>query len=94
LLLAVLSWWLAYFATWAMYRQQRVWLAVVPPGLFMLFNLYYARSSLSVYFLLFAFCALLLAVRYNLAQREESWRAAEVHHRRSHHSLGYGMAHL
>jgi len=76
LLLAVLSWWLAYFAAWALYRRQRVWRAVIPAGSLMLINLYYAPSNLSVYFLFF--CALLLAMRSHLAQQEEHWRAARI----------------
>ena len=78
LLLAILVWWLAYFATWSVFRRQSVWRAIVPAALAMLINLYYAPSRLSVYFLLFTFCALLLAVRSNLAQREEGWRSAQV----------------
>lgn len=80
LLLALLSWWLAYFAAWAVYRRQQVWRAVIPAGLLMLINLHYSPYDLSVYFLLFAFCALLLAVRSHLAQQEEQWRAARIHY--------------
>jgi len=78
LLLSFLTWWLAYFAAWAVYRRQRVWRAIIPAGLAMLVNLYYAPPRLSAYFLLFAFCALLLVVRSTLAQQERSWRAARV----------------
>ncbi|MDH7486256.1 MAG: transglutaminase domain-containing protein [Anaerolineae bacterium] len=78
LLLAILFWWLAFFASWALFRRQSVWQAIIPAGLAMLVNLYYAPSRLSVYFLLFTFCALLLAVRSHLAQREEDWRSAQV----------------
>ena len=78
LMMAIVSWWLAYWATWAVFRQQRVWRAIVPVGLLMLLNLYYATGRLTVYFLLFTFCALMLAVRNNLSQREVAWRAARV----------------
>ena len=78
LLLAIVSWWLAYSATWAIFRHQRVWHAVIPAGMLMLANLHYAPSRLSVYFLLFTFCALMLAVRSNLAQQEANWRATKV----------------
>ena len=78
LILAIVVWWLAFAATWAVFRQQRVWRAVVPTGLLMLLNLYYAPTKLSLYFLLFTFCALMLAVRYNLAQSEALWRAERV----------------
>jgi hypothetical protein len=78
LLMAIVTWWLAYLATWAVFRQQRVWRAIVPVGLLMLLNIYYAPSRLTTYFLLFTFCALMLAVRNNLAQREADWRAARV----------------
>jgi transglutaminase-like putative cysteine protease len=78
LMMAILCWWLSYAAAWAVFRRQRVWRAIVPVGLLMLLNLYYAPSRLTVYFLMFSFCALLLAVRSNLAQREVDWRAARV----------------
>jgi transglutaminase-like putative cysteine protease len=78
LLLAIVCWWLSYAAAWAVFRQQRVWRAIVPAAMVMLLNLYYAPTRLTVYFLMFTFCALMLAVRNNLAQREVDWRAARV----------------
>jgi len=78
LVLALLTWWLAFTASWAIFRRQKVWAAIVPAGLLMLVNLYYAAVRLDIYYLLFTFCALMLAVRNNLAQREDSWRADKV----------------
>jgi len=80
LILAIVTWWLAFAATWALFRRQRIWRAVLPTGLLMLLNLYYAPTKLNLYFLLFTFCALMLAVRYNLAQRQADWRANRVHY--------------
>jgi hypothetical protein len=76
LLLAIVSWWMAVATAWARFRRRSAWQAIVPVGILLLLNLYYAPARLSIYFLLFAFCALILAIRANLAQREAGWRAA------------------
>ena len=75
---AFLSWWLGYLAAWAIFRQGRVWRAVIPVGLAMLVNGYYGPSHLRNYLVIFLVSALLLIVRSNLTRQEETWQETGV----------------
>ncbi len=81
---AFLSWWLAYLATWAVFRQGRVWRAVVPLGLVMLVNAYYynGRQDLRPAIVLFLVFALLLVIRAQLTQEEGRWQGEGVRYSR------------
>lgn len=76
--LAFLLWWLGYLAAWAVFREGRVWRAILPVGLIMLVNMYFGPRDLQVYFAVFVICALLLAVRNYLAEQELVWRRLQV----------------
>jgi hypothetical protein len=77
--LAILVWVLAYSATWAYLRDGRRWLAVLPTGMAMLVNLYYAPPHLGAFFVVYVLCAILLVVRATLGEREQEWRRARVY---------------
>ena len=79
LLLAVLIWILAYSAAWSYFRERRKWQTVLPAGLAMLVNLYYAPPRLGPYFVVYLLCAILLLVRATLAEREVEWYEHRVH---------------
>ena len=72
--LAFLIWWLAFFAAWAVFRQGKVWSAVLPGGLVLLVSVYYAAENLTIFLLLFILFALLLLMRTNLSQQERRWQ--------------------
>ena len=76
--LALLTWLLAYSAAWFVYRRHQVWGALLPSGLAILINLYYAAPQASLYFGLYLLCALLLLVRMNLRAMERDWRQAAI----------------
>ncbi len=78
-LLAILIWILAYGAVWAYFRDHRKWQAVLPIGVAMLINLYYAPANLSLYFVVYLLCAILLLVRATLVQREAEWHYGRVY---------------
>ncbi|MCO6449566.1 MAG: transglutaminase domain-containing protein [Caldilineales bacterium] len=78
LLLAILMWVIAYSAAWTYFRDGRKWQAVLPIGIAMLVNLYYAPSSLRVYFIVYLLCAILLLVRATLTEREREWSRTRV----------------
>ena len=82
--LAFLSWWLAYLAAWAVFRQGRVWRAVIPLGLVMLVNAYYysGRQDLRPAIVLFLVFALLLIIRAQLTQEEGRWYEEGVRYSR------------
>ena len=76
--LGFLLWWLGYLAAWAVFREGRVWRAIIPVGLVLLVNTYFGPPGLGLYFAVFVVCALLLAVRSFLAEREIVWRIERV----------------
>jgi transglutaminase-like putative cysteine protease len=76
--MAFLLWWIGFFAAWAVYRQGRAWRAILPAGLTILINAYYASQNLTGYFVLFLLSALLLTVRTNLSRQERQWRSARI----------------
>jgi transglutaminase-like putative cysteine protease len=76
--LALLFWIVAYVSAWAIFRWERVGLAVILCGLAMLVNVTYAPISLTVYVIAFLLSALLLLVRTNLAFRAREWELARV----------------
>ncbi len=81
---AFLSWWLAYLAAWAVFRQGRVWRAIIPLGLVMLVNAYYynGRQDLRPAIVLFLVFALLLIIRSQLTQEEGRWHEEGVRYSR------------
>ncbi len=76
--LGFLLWWLGYLAAWAVFREGRVWRAIIPIGLILLVNMYFGPPGLQLYFAVFVVCALLLAVRSFLAEQELTWRYLRV----------------
>lgn len=78
MLVALLGWYLAFNATWALFRRRRLWLATIPVGLAMLVNAYQVAGTLPIdlYLMLFLLLTLLLAVRTNAVNRERVWQHA------------------
>ncbi|MBI4789423.1 MAG: transglutaminase domain-containing protein [Chloroflexi bacterium] len=76
--IAYLSWIMGYIAAWFVYRRHQVWGAIVPTGIAILFNLFYAVPEPGVYFALYILSALLLIVRVNLQTMERWWRGASI----------------
>lgn len=75
MLVASLLWFLGYSAAWHVFRIDRVWRAILPPGLILITNsIYYTgENNLDSYIIVFMFMALLLVVRSNLDAREWDW---------------------
>lgn len=75
LLVATLFWFLGYNASWHVFRIDRVWRVVLPPGLILVTNnvFYDGDANLSIYLAVFMFTALLLIARSNLDAREWEW---------------------
>lgn len=78
LLLSILMWLIAYVSAWAIFRWQRVWLAVIVCGLALMLNITYAPGNLTGYLVLFVLLALLLVVRTSLAFYQQEWQRAKV----------------
>jgi transglutaminase-like putative cysteine protease len=75
LVVSTLFWFFGYNAAWHIFRLDRVWRVIIPPGLILLVNMvvYAGEVNLDLYLLIFAFMALLLIVRSNLDAREWDW---------------------
>ncbi|MYC54585.1 MAG: transglutaminase domain-containing protein [Chloroflexi bacterium] len=77
LLASLLFWLLAYSSSWHLFRLERVWRVVLPPGLILLVNIavFGGDAPLDRYLLGFLLMALVLLVRSNLNDRRWQWRA-------------------
>ncbi len=80
MLVAVLFWFFGYNAAWHIFRIDRVWRVIIPPGLILLVNMvvYTGENPLDLYLLVFVMMSLLLVVRSNLDAREWDWRVNGV----------------
>jgi transglutaminase-like putative cysteine protease len=76
--LSFLGWWLGFFATWNLFRYQRVLYAVVPAGFALVINLYFSPINLNGYLLVFLVTVLLIAARIELAKNETRWQLSRI----------------
>ncbi len=76
--LAVLCWWLAFFAIWSLFRHQSVAFAAIPVAAALIVNLYFSPYNLNLYLILFLLSVLLLAVRVELARNESLWQFTHI----------------
>ena len=75
MVVSVLFWFFGYNAAWHIFRIDRVWRVIIPPGLILLVNMvvYAGDTNLDLYLMTFALMSLLLIVRSNLDAREWDW---------------------
>lgn len=75
LLVGTLFWFLGYNAAWHVFRLDRVWRVILPPGLILVTNtlFYNDPDALNPYLAIYMFLALLLIARSNLDAREWEW---------------------
>ncbi len=76
--IVLLTWFIGYLSAWAYYRHQNVWLAVVPPGIALAFNLAYTPGRFTFNLGLYLFCALLLITEGHRAGLRMRWVRAKV----------------
>lgn len=76
--LSLMAWLFAYLAAWYVYRRHQVWGAILPTGLALILNLFYALPQSGMYLGLFILSALLLLIRLNLQSMEQRWRSAAI----------------
>jgi transglutaminase-like putative cysteine protease len=76
LFLAILSFLLAYVSVWLVLHTRRPWLACLANAVVLLINLNWATDEKTViYLVVFLMAALLLLVRFTLAENTRNWRA-------------------
>lgn len=75
LLVGILFWFLAYNANWHIFRLDRVWRVILPPGLILLVNIVFFSGDdpLDRYLFGFVLMALALIVRSHLETRKWDW---------------------
>ncbi|XWX04531.1 transglutaminaseTgpA domain-containing protein [Aggregatilineales bacterium SYSU G02658] len=80
LLVSLGFWFMAYNATWHVFRINRPWRAVLMPAVALLTNLaiYSGRASLDVYLAGFLLCVMLLLIRSATDAREALWLTSGV----------------
>ncbi|MEL6527025.1 MAG: hypothetical protein AAFQ07_15070, partial [Chloroflexota bacterium] len=80
MVVSVLFWFFGYNAAWHIFRIDRVWRVIIPPGLILIVNMvvYSGVASLDWYLMAFALMSLLLIVRSNLDAREWDWYVNSV----------------
>jgi transglutaminase-like putative cysteine protease len=80
LFMSSLFWFLGHNTAWHVFRIDRVWRAVIPPGIVLLINgLYnFAGQNLDPYLIAYLFFALLLLVRSHLDAREYEWYVNQI----------------
>lgn len=80
MVVSILFWFFGYNSAWHIFRIDRVWRVLIPPGLILFVNMvvYGGDASLDLYLLIFVFMSLLLIVRSNLDAREWDWHVNGV----------------
>lgn len=80
LLVSLLFWLLAYSSVWHLFRLERVWRVILPPGLILLVNIaiFGGEAPLDRYLLGYLLMSLVLLVRSNLITRRWQWRARGI----------------
>lgn len=80
MLVGMLFWFLGYNIIWHLFRVDRIWRVILPPGLILVTNsLYYSgEANLDVYLIVFIFLSLLLVARSNLDARAWEWYTSGI----------------
>lgn len=74
-----LVWWLTYLGIWSIFRHGYTWRALIPAGVVLLINTYYAPKSTLWFLVFFAFVTIVLLVHTNLAEQQVRWRAQRTY---------------
>jgi transglutaminase-like putative cysteine protease len=76
--MSVIVWGMGYLMIWFLFRSRTVWPAIVPGGLVLIINLYYAPNDITFWFLIYLLLSLLLVIRFNLFDQQTKWRTKGV----------------
>ncbi len=76
--MGVIVWGMGYLTIWFVARSGKPWPALVPGGMVLLINLYYAPHDITWWFIGYILVGLLLVIRFNLLSQEAEWRREGV----------------
>jgi transglutaminase-like putative cysteine protease len=81
----IFFWFVAHNTVWHIFRIDRVWRAVLPPGLLLMFRAgtYDGDAPLEVFIIIYVLLALILVVRSHADAREYEWYRNQVRYTRS-----------
>jgi transglutaminase-like putative cysteine protease len=74
-----ITWIVGYLTVWFVFRVHKEWHAIIPGGVLLLVNLYYAPQDVTVYFLAYLVLAFLFVIRFYLFTQQQTWRQERVH---------------
>lgn len=77
--IAFLVWWLTYLGIWSIFRYGYTWRAIIPAGIVLVINTYYAPEGVVGFLVVFSLVALVLMVRTNLSEQQRRWRENAVY---------------
>lgn len=77
--ISFLLWWLTYLGVWAIFRYGYTWRSIIPAGIVLLINTYYAPEPVLGFLVVFSLLALIFLVRTNLAEQQLRWREQRIY---------------
>ncbi len=76
--MSIILWVAGYLTIWLLFRSGKVWPAIVPGGVVLLINLYYAPVDITFWFIVYLMASLLLIIHFNLFVQQNKWRMEGV----------------
>lgn len=76
--ISLLVWWLTFLGIWSIFRFGYTWRAIIPAGVVLAINAFFAPNPVVPFLIVFSFVALVLLVRTNLAEQQLRWRDHRV----------------
>ncbi len=76
--MGVIVWCVGYLTVWLVFRSAKIWQAIIPGGVVLIMNLYYAPDDITFWFLIYLLLSMLLVIRFNVLKQEARWRAEGV----------------
>lgn len=77
-IMCAIAWFIGYFGAWFVFRHHQPWGAILPAGVALLVNIFYAPPQSGVFLMLFLLAALLLLVRTTLLKRQATWATSAI----------------
>ncbi|MDX1522270.1 MAG: transglutaminaseTgpA domain-containing protein, partial [Anaerolineae bacterium] len=71
-------WCVGYLTVWFVFRSGKVWQSIVPGGILLIMNLYYAPNDITFWVLIYLLLSFLVVIRFNTLTQEAKWRAEGV----------------
>jgi hypothetical protein len=72
-LVLVMVWLGSYFSAWAVFRWRNAWVALIPGGTALMWNISFIPGQFSYAIVVFIFGAVLLLMRLHLARKQADW---------------------